>query len=209
MKWRIGERKMQFLRKTMAKDYKNITKRALFQEVITDTEGLVHECRLLGNEIGIPDLMFNNSTKSQIKSKVKEHVKREYRNAMENQKKVQDRLTDNPEDNSYLKILPLPLARVWFRYRARAIANVKGNFRHSHADMSCDLCTSNEEMNQEHLETCEGTEYERRGLNMMNWKGILDFWRRMTSRLQNSNKPKPKLAAATDEVRQQRNLHDT
>ena len=209
MKWRIGERKLQFLRKTMAKDYKNITKRALFQEVITDTEGLVHECRLLGNEIGIPDLMFNNSTKSQIKSKVKEHVKREYRNAMENQKKVQDRLTDNPEDNSYLKILPLPLARVWFRYRARATANVKGNFRHSHTDMSCDLCTSNEEMNQEHLETCEGTGYERRGLNMRNWKGILDFWRRMTIKLQNSNKPKPKLAAVTDEVRQQRDLHDT
>ena len=42
---------------------------------------------------------------------------------------------------------------------------------------------------------------------MLSWKGILDFWRRMTSRLQNSTKPKP--AAATDEVRQQKNLHDT
>ena len=59
------------------------------------------------------------------------------------------------------------------------------------------------------LETCEGTGYERRGLNMRNWKGILDFWRRMTIKLQNSNKPKPKLAAVTDEVRQQRDLHDT
>ena len=28
MKWRIAERKMQFLRKTMAKDYKNITKKS-------------------------------------------------------------------------------------------------------------------------------------------------------------------------------------
>ena len=55
----------------------------------------------------------------------------------------------------------------------------------------------------------EGTGYERRGLNMRNWKGILDFWRRMTIKLQNSNKPKPKLAAVTDEVRQQRDLHDT
>ena len=128
---------------------------------------------------------------------------------MEESKKVRDRLTFNPDDNSYIKCLSLPQTRVWFRYRARAIANVKGNFRHSHADMSCDLCTSNEEMNQEHLETCEGTGYERRGLNMMNWKGVLDFWRRMTSRLQNSNKPKPKLAAASDEVHQQRNLHDT
>ena len=68
---------------------------------------------------------------------------------------------------------------------------------------------SNEEMNQEHLETCEGTGYERRGLDMSSWRGILDFWRRMTSRLQDFKKPKPKLAAATDEVRQQRTLHDT
>ena len=64
-------------------------------------------------------------------------------------------------------------------------------------------------MNQEHLETCEGTGYERRGLDMLSWRGILDFWRRMTSRLQDFKKPKPKLAAATDEVRQQRTLHDT
>ena len=44
---------------------------------------------------------------------------------------------------------------------------------------------------------------------MSSWRGILDFWRRMTSRLQDLKKPKPILAAATDEVRQQRTLHDT
>ena len=63
------------------------------------------------------------------------------------------------------------------------------------------------EMNQEHLDTCEETGYERRGLNMLSWKGILDFWRRMTSRLREFKKTK--LAAATGEVRQQRTLHDT
>ena len=108
-----------------------------------------------------------------------------------------------PEDNSYLKTPPLPLAR----YRARAIANVIGNFRHSHADMSCDFYSSYEKINQEHLEICEGTGYERRGLDMSGWRGILDFWRRMTSRLQDFKKTK--LAAATGEVRQQRTLHDT
>ena len=61
------------------------------------------------------------------------------------------------------------------------------------------------------MEICEGTGYERRGLNMSNWRGILDFWRRMTIRLQElkKQKPTPTLAAATDEVRQQRTLHDT
>jgi len=38
-------------------------------------------------------------------------------------------------------------------------------------------------MNQEHLEICEGTEYERRGLDMGTWRGLLDFWRRMMKKL--------------------------
>ena len=62
-------------------------------------------------------------------------------------------------------------------------------------------------MNQEHLEICEGTGYERRGLDMSGWRGILDFWRRMTPRLQDFKKTK--LAAATREVCQQGTLHDT
>ena len=37
--------------------------------------------------------------------------------------------------------------------------------------------------NQEHLEMCEGTGYKSRGLDMIGLSGILDFWRRMTSRL--------------------------
>ena len=79
--------------------------------------------------------------------------------------------------------LSLPLTRVWFRYRARAIPKVKGNHKQSYEDMSCTLCTSKEEMSQEHLESCEGTEHERRGLNMGTWRGLLDFWRRMMKKL--------------------------
>ena len=82
-----------------------------------------------------------------------------------------------------MKILPLPLARVWFRYRARAISKVKGNHKQSHSDLTCTLCNSMEEMSQEHLEKCEGTEHERRGLDMGTWRGLLDFWRRTTKKL--------------------------
>ena len=53
---------------------------------------------------------------------------------MNDSKKCKDRLTDNPEDNSYIHCLPLPQSRVWLRYRARAIAKVKGNFKNSHVD---------------------------------------------------------------------------
>ena len=53
-----------------------------------------------------------------------------------------------------------------------------------HSDLSCTLCSSNLEMNQEHLEICEGTVHERRGLDMGTWRGLLDFWRRMIKKLE-------------------------
>ena len=43
-----------------------------------------------------------------------------------------------------------------FRYRARAIPKVKGNYKQSHSDLSCTMCSSNLEMNQEHLDICDG-----------------------------------------------------
>ena len=43
--------------------------------------------------------------------------------------------------------------------------------------------TSKEEMNQEHFKICEGTEHERRGLDMGTWRGLLDFWRRLIKKL--------------------------
>ena len=37
---------------------------------------------------------------------------------------------------------------------------------------------------QEHLEVCEGTQNERRGIqDMSNWRNVLKFWRRMSTRL--------------------------
>ena len=119
----------------------------------------------------------------EIKEAIKAKIIEEYRDAMEDQKKVKDRLTDNPEDNSYINTLSLPLTRIWFRYRARAIAKVKSNFKKSYNDLSCDFCSGNEEMSQSHVEICGGTWFERRGLDMSTRKGLLDFWRRMTSRL--------------------------
>ena len=86
--------------------------------------------------------------------------------------------------------MPLPQSRIWLRYRARAIAKVKGNFKNSHDDLSCRFCdqkdqitNQNFEETQEHLEICGGTVFERRGLDMSTWKGVLHFWRRMTKKL--------------------------
>ena len=36
---------------------------------------------------------------------------------------------------------------------------------------------------QEHIETCGGCKFERRGLDLSGWVGLVIFWRRMTAKL--------------------------
>ena len=183
MKWRIAGKKLQYMRKVQMKGDDSITKRALEQEVKTGTKGLAHECMELSKELGIQNVMNGNTSKTLIKRTIAKKIYEENWKSMEDSKKVRDRLTFNPDDNSYIKCLSLPLTRVWFRYRARAISKVKGNHKQSHSDLTCTLCNSMEEMSQEHLEKCKGTEHERRGLDMGTWRGLLDFWRRTTKKL--------------------------
>ena len=89
-----------------------------------------------------------------------------------------------------LCFLPLFSARVWFRYRARAIKGVKYNNKSSNLNnLNCRFCRSGAEETQEHLETCTGNEQERRKLpNMSTDCGqLLRFWIRMTKKLSNYN----------------------
>ena len=40
-------------------------------------------------------------------------------------------------------------------------------------------CSRDSDETQEHLQLCEETKFERRGLDLSDWRGLLDFWRRM------------------------------
>ena len=142
--------------------------------------GLATECGQIAREIGLENLMIYQYSKKDIKEAVKTAMKKEFLQEMQSSVKVSDRLSDDPEDNSYINKMSLPKVRVWIRYRARATAGVKGNFRHSHVNnMRCRLCSQDSDETQEHLQLCEGTRFERRGLDLSDWRGLLDFWRRM------------------------------
>ena len=191
----------------MKRDISNLAKQVVYEEEITGTKGLAHECSQICDEIGIQDIMFFETTEQAIKNAIWQKMNKEALEEMQNKKKVSDRLTENPEDNSYIHTLSLPETRIWIRYRGRAINGVKGNFKNSHTDdMKCRFCPRvpketvedhveyeiNPEQNQnypeetqEHLEICKGTDHERRGLNMLKWQGILKFWMRMSTRLSN------------------------
>ena len=130
------------------------------------------------------NLMIYRYSKKDIKEAVKAAMKKEFLSEMESSVKVSDRLSEDPEDNSYINNMSLPKARVWIRFRARAIAGVKGNFRHSYVNnMACRFCAQGSDETQEHLQLCGGTGFERRGLDLSDKRGLLDFWRRMKMKL--------------------------
>ena len=187
MKWRIGKSKLNFVSKILKKDRDNLCRRTIISEVLNNIKGLGFECMALCNELGLENILTSPITKVEIRNAIYNLLVNNTRKIMINCNKVADRLTDNPEDNNYLNCLPLHKSRLWFRYRARAIKGVKYNCKSSYPNLNCRFCDRQIIETQEHLETCEGNSFERRGLNNLadrDWKDTLKFWERMSIKLE-------------------------
>ena len=165
----------------------NICKQVLISETLNNIKGLGYECKLICNELGLRNIFLNNFKKFEIANAIDCRIKSETLDNMLACKKVADRVDNFPEANNYLKSLPLSSARIWFRYRARAIKGVKYNTKSSNLnDLSCRFCQKTEAVeSQEHLEICEGNENERRKLPNMSsdWSQLLRFWIRLSKKL--------------------------
>ena len=184
MKWRIAYRKLNILRKLMEKPAENITKSVILQEMRNNIKGLGSECKKFCETLNLPSLISSDVTKSEIKRAVKNKIIEECLKRMESSKKVADRIELNPSERHYLQTLSLPNSRVYIRYRARSLANVKLNAKRSWKEnLTCRCCDSDVQESQEHLEVCRGTEFERRGLGMEGFMGKVTFWRRMTVKM--------------------------
>ena len=101
MKWRIAEKKLLFLRKTMMRDESNITRRALLNETFMEMKGLGCGCKQMTKKMGLPDIMFSMVSKGEIKQAIKCYSRLDLKEEVQNSKKVGDR---------------------WMRYRARSFA---------------------------------------------------------------------------------------
>ena len=122
----------------MLKDHNNIARSVLIQEALMGIKGLGYECKELAQKIGLENLMIYKYSKGDIKEAIKTAIKEENMRAMQESSKetVRDRLS------TYLKKMSLVNVRVWIRFRAKAIAGVEGNFRHSHVNnMQGRLCS--------------------------------------------------------------------
>ena len=120
MKWRIAEKKLLFLRKTMMRDESNITRTALLNETFMEMKGLGCGCKQMTKKVGLPDNMFSMVSKGEIKQAIK--CRLDLKEEVPNSKKVGDRWSEDQLDNTYLAYMSLPKSRAWMRYRARSIA---------------------------------------------------------------------------------------
>ena len=79
-----------------------------------------------------------------------------------------DRLNLNPDETQYLQRLSLSNGRVYFTYRSKFIVMVKMNQKGKKTSegLSCRFCENNLPETQEHLEICDGTKFERRGVRV-------------------------------------------
>ena len=66
MKYRVAERKLQFLNRLRTKDREDVARRTINNEIICGVQGLKHECSQLAKEVNIDDLYDNSLTKRAI-----------------------------------------------------------------------------------------------------------------------------------------------
>ena len=66
---------------------------------------------------------------------------------------------------------------------ARSIKVVKVNNKRSFTNLSCRYFDEGSQETQEHIETCECCKFERRGLDLSRWVGLVMFWRRKIAKL--------------------------
>ena len=66
------------------------------------------------------------------------------------------------------------------RLRAISLRGVKVNNKRSFTNLSCRYC--DEGSQETHLQECTGCVFERRGLDLSRWVGVVIFWRRMITK---------------------------
>ena len=65
IKWRVEERRLNFVNKIMAKENSNITKKLIMSEVLLEDlqkvtiKGLAYECKSLSEELSIPNVVLS------------------------------------------------------------------------------------------------------------------------------------------------------
>ena len=133
--------------------------------------------------MGVPDIMTNLVSIGEIKQAVAKYNKQVMTDEMQSSTKVRDRWSEDTLDNTYLKYMSLPNSRIWMRYRARSIKGLKVNNKRPYIYLSCRYCDEGSQETHEHIETCGGCKFERRGLDLSGWVGLVSFWRRMTAKL--------------------------
>ena len=122
-----------------------------------------------------PDCMYKQKAQAEnlkFKKALWMETDKEIRAEMGKLSKVKDlKMPTTKRERNYLKGMNLMNARVWFRYRCKTTAHIKGNKSSMYRDnMQCRVCKgksmSGKDETQEHSEKCDFTKEMRKYLNL-------------------------------------------
>ena len=139
----------------------------------------------MSRDLDLPNVTQGCLDTALIKTAVWAKNEAEIKHMVANMPKIEDRYSDDRKERDYIKRMSLRDTRIWFRQRSRMTLRIKANrssaFR---AKMGCRYCDEDIRIeNQEHLEKCDGFNYEHRGLNLNEEIGKQIFWRTMAPKL--------------------------
>ena len=149
MQWRIIQLKIRQVAKTMGKPDTNLCKQALKEGQNTcNGEDLLTECINICKKLEIPCVTEGEQKEPEVKLKTKKVLWRENDKEIKAEMMKSDKVRHleipaTKRQRNYLTRMNLQDARVWFRFRCKLTALIKGNKSSMYKNnMECRYCKS-------------------------------------------------------------------
>ena len=187
MKYRIIERKLNFLHHLFNLSPDSLANQVLHIQITNETPGLVQECNTVIKNLGLPNLFDNNFSAKQWKSIVKRAVNeandKEIKTKLSSQSKFQHSvmISENFGMKPYLKNLNLQDVRIKFRFRTKMLKFVKMNFSSDPFYIkACWKCECGQIDTNEHIIRCQLYEELREDKKLDSDKDLCDYLIKVT-----------------------------
>ena len=187
IKYRIIERKLNFLHHLLNLSQDSLAKQILNVQIANDTPGLVQECKKEIKKLGLPNIFDNNYSAKQWKSTVKKAVSKanenEIRTKLSTYRKFRysDMIGEKFGMKPYLRNLNLQDIRIKFRYRTKMLKHVKMNFSSDPIYVkACWRCECGQIDTNEHILRCLKYEELREDKNLNDDNDLCDYLTKVT-----------------------------
>ena len=183
MKWRIVERKLNFMNHILHLDPGSLARQIQMIQEQENLPGLTQEVKQQVETLRLPNLFDEmipkNKWKNIVKDAIKEANENEVKESLMTYKKLKNRkiVHEKYGMKMYTEVLSLNEARTIFRHKTSMTEHVKLNYkgikRYAAAGWKCEECSNLD--SEEHILWCSGYEEFRENLDLENEKDLSKY----------------------------------